>query len=55
MIFESPNGTFRSIGSMFFWRNTLILDLVLHECVFEVLRAFVVQDVEVGRMSLMQE
>ena len=55
MVFESADGTFSSIGTVFFRWDSLILDLVLHEGILEVLRAFVVQDVEVGGMSLMHK
>jgi hypothetical protein len=29
MIFECPDGSFSSIDPMFFWRNTLKLDVIL--------------------------
>jgi hypothetical protein len=55
MVFEGANGTFSSIGTVFFGWDSLILDLVLHESILEVLRAFIVQDMEVGGMTLMHK
>ena len=55
MVFESADGTFGSIGTVFFRWDSLVLDLVFHEGILEVLRAFVVQDVEVGGMSLVHK
>jgi hypothetical protein len=40
---------------VFFRRNTLELDLVLRESVFEVLGTFVVKNVQVGRVALTQK
>ena len=42
VIFERPNGAFSSIDSMFFRRNTLKLDAIFGESIFQVLGAFVV-------------
>jgi hypothetical protein len=55
MVFEGANSTFSRIGTVFFGGDSLILDLVLQESIFEVLRAFIVQDMEVGGMALMHE
>jgi hypothetical protein len=55
MVFEGANSTFSSIGTMFFGGDSLILDLILHEGILEVLRAFVVQDVEVWGMALVHK
>ena len=41
-IFERPNGAFGSIDAIFFRRNTLELDAILGEGIFQVLGAFVV-------------
>ena len=45
MIFEGTDGAFSSVGTVFFRGDALIPDLVFHEGVLEVLRAFIVQDV----------
>jgi hypothetical protein len=55
VIFECPNGAFSSVDSMFFWRNTLKLDVILGKGIFQILGAFVVQDVQIGRMTLTSE
>lgn len=55
MVFESAYSTFSGVSAVFFWGNTLKLDLVLEKSVFQVLRAFVVQNVEVGWVTLVQE
>ena len=55
VIFECPNGSFSSIDPMFFWRNTLKLDVILGKSIFQILGAFVVQDVQIGRMTLTSE
>ena len=55
MIFERPNGAFGSIDAMFFRRYPLELDAILGESIFQILGAFVVKNVEIGWMTLMDE
>lgn len=55
MILERPNGTFGGIDAMFFWRNTLELDFVLGKGIFEVLGTLVVENVEIGRMAVVNK
>jgi hypothetical protein len=40
---------------MFFWRNTLELDVIIGKSIFPILGAFVVQDVQIARMTLTSE
>jgi hypothetical protein len=46
MIFESLNGFLHQVAPMIMWGNKLERHLVQVDSVLEVLRAFVVQDVE---------
>ena len=55
MILEGANCTLSRVGSMFFGGNTLILDLILSKGVFEILGTFVVKDVKIGWVTLVQE
>ena len=55
MIFERSNGAFGSIDAMFFLRYPLELDAILGESIFQILGAFVVKNVEIGWMTLMDE
>ena len=55
MVLECANSAFGSVGTVFFWGNTLKLDLIFEEGVLEVLGAFIVQDVQIGRMTLMYQ
>ena len=55
MVFEGADGTFSSIRTVFFGGDSLVRDVVLHEGVFKILGAFVVQDVEIGGMALMDQ
>jgi hypothetical protein len=51
MIFESPNGSFCRIGSMFFRRHALKSYIVFCKGIFEILGAFVDENVKIGRMA----
>ena len=53
MIFEGANGTFGGVDTVLLRGNTLENDSVLAEGVFERLRAFIVQNVEFGGMTLL--
>jgi hypothetical protein len=55
MILERPDGTFGCVSTVFLRGNTLELDLVLREGVFEILRTFIVENMEIGRMALAQK
>jgi hypothetical protein len=55
MIFKSANGPFGGIHTMDFGRDTLVGDFVLEEGAFELLRAFVIQNVELGGVTLMNK
>ena len=55
MVFERPYGAFGSIGPMFLGWDSLIVDLVLVESVFEGLGTLVVEDMKAGRVALLQE
>ena len=55
MILEGPDGPFSSIHTMFLGGDFLEGDLILGECLFEQGRAFVVQDMKIGRMTLTDE
>jgi hypothetical protein len=55
MILESMNRTLLSVSVMLFWRYSLKRDIVLGEGVLQILRTFVVEDVEIGRMSLLKQ
>ena len=46
---------FSGVDTMFFWENTLELDVILGESILEVLKTFVVEDVEIGRMVVAHE
>ncbi len=55
VVLEGANGTFCRIGTVFFGWNALELDLILQEGILEVLGAFVVKDVKIWGMTLMDE
>jgi hypothetical protein len=55
MIFQSSDGTFGGVDSMFMRRNALELDFVFQEGCFEILGTFVVKDMEFRRVSLLDE
>jgi hypothetical protein len=55
VVFESADGAFGSISTVFFRWDSLVPDLVFHEGILEVLRAFVVQDMEVRGVSLVHK
>ena len=45
VVLESSNGTFSCVDTVLFRRNTLELDVVFTKRIFEVLGAFVVENV----------
>ena len=55
VIFESSNRTFSRIDTVFSWRYKLVLDLVFLKRVFELLGAFVIEDVHVRGMTLVDK
>jgi hypothetical protein len=55
MVFESTNGPFSSIHTMDFGRDTLEINFILLEGIFELLRAFVVEDMEFWGVAVMDE
>ena len=52
MILERADGTFSSVGPMFSRGDTLERDLIALESILEILRTFVVKNVQLDRMSL---
>jgi hypothetical protein len=50
MVFEGLDGLLCQVALMIVWGNKLERHLILIDSVLEVLRAFVVKDVEFGRM-----
>ena len=55
MILERPDGTFGGVSTVFFRGNSLELDLIFCEGVFEIFRTFVVENMEIRRMALAQK
>ena len=55
MILESPDGPFGSVDAVFLWWDSLEADLVAKEGVLKVLGAFIVKDVQVGRVALVDQ
>ncbi len=55
VIFEGTDCSFGGIDPMFVWWDPLEPDLVAEERVFEVLGAFVVEDVEFGGMTVVDQ
>jgi len=55
VILEGPNGTFGGVDSVFFRWDPLEAYLVAEECIFEVLRALVVENVQFGRVALVDQ
>jgi hypothetical protein len=51
VVFEGANGSFGSVGMVFFGRDTLEGDLVTAKSIFEVLGAFFVKNVKLDRMA----
>ena len=52
VVLKGANGSFSSVSTMFMGGYPLELDVVLLKCLLEVVRAFVVKDVEVCGVSL---
>jgi hypothetical protein len=55
MTFERANGSLGRIGAMFLWRHSLKSDVIFGKSILEFLRAFVVEDVELGCMALLDK
>ena len=55
MIFERPDGSFGGIDSVFFRGDALETNLIPLKSVFKVLGTFVVEDVELRRMPLVDQ
>ena len=55
MILERPDGAFSCVDTVFFRGNTLELDLILCESVFEILGTFVVENMQIGGMAMAQK
>jgi hypothetical protein len=55
MIFERPNGSFCCISAMLFQRHSLKSDVIFCKSILEFLRAFVVENVKLGRMALLDK
>jgi hypothetical protein len=55
MILESPNGSFCSIGLIFFRRHALERDVAFNKGILEFLKALVVKNVKIGGMTLGDE
>jgi hypothetical protein len=55
VIFEGPDGPFGCIDSVFFRRYALETNLILLKGVFEILRAFVVKNVKLRSMAVMNQ
>jgi hypothetical protein len=55
VILECSNGTFCCVDTMFFWRNSLKINVVFWESIFESLRAFIVKDMELRSVTLVHK
>ena len=55
MIFEGSDGSFGGIGAMFFGRHTLKVNIIFGKGILEFLTAFVVKNVQVGCMALLNK
>ena len=55
MILERPDGAFSRVDTVFFRGNTLELDLILRESIFEILGTFVVKNMQIGGMAMAQK
>ena len=55
VILECSNGTFCCIDTMFLWGNALKINIVFQEGIFESLRAFIVEDMKLRSVTLVQK
>lgn len=55
MIFEGPDSAFGSIGAMFFGGYALKGDVVFRKGIFDFVGAFIVKNVKIGRMTVLNE
>jgi hypothetical protein len=55
MVFEGSDRSLSCIGTMFLGRDPLISNIIFGESFFELLRAFIVQNMEGGWMTVLDK
>ena len=55
MVFECTNGTFSGVDTVFMGRNALKVDAIFEKSVLEILGALVIENMEVGRVSMVEK